>query len=795
MVYMDQIVEKAKRGLNQLVDWERVDKSFYFKGKQEIIELKVISDGIIRVRLAPRGFFLDDFSYAIDGHHLSSDNIEADELKEAVCVKTETLNCFIDRETMRLRVEDKDGFVINEDQQGIHWEDNIAQGGHYVYCSKQVQEGESFYGLGDKPDDFNVKGKRFCNWGSDTYGYQKDRDPLYRNIPFYMGLHRGKAYGILFDNTFKSYFDFGSEDPSVASFWAEGGELCYYFIQGPLLIDVVRQYSQLTGTHTLPPLWALGYHQCRWSYYPESTVKDLADNFRSKQIPCDAIYLDIDYMDGFRCFTWNKEYFPDPKRMIDELKAEGFKTVVIIDPGIKVDDGYWVYLEGIEKGFFCQRGDGPLMEGAVWPGKCNFPDFTNPKVRDWWGGLFEEFVNIGVDGVWNDMNEPAVFGIETFPDDVRHDYDGHPCSHRKAHNVYGMQMVRATYEGLMKLNPTKRPFTITRSGYAGVQRYAAVWTGDNVATWEHLQIANVQCQRLSISGISFSGSDIGGFTQDSNGELLARWIQLGVFSPLFRTHSAGDTIDQEPWSFGTKYEDVIRKFINLRYQLLPYIYTTFWQCTNDGTPMLKPLVFLDQEDPETPFRQDEFGFGDHLLVCPIAQPGAKGRKVYLPKGNWFHYFTDTQFEGKQEIWIDAPLEEMPLFVKAGAVIPHFPVMQYVGEKTIETLTLHTYFVEGEETSHLYEDHGDNFAYTQGIFSIKTYNVKGDTSGMTIEQFIHGDYNPSYKKCELVLHGIAAEKIRIGIKNGKQNVIDKDDDNTFKLMVDREFEAVNIEFIN
>ncbi|MDN5216799.1 glycoside hydrolase family 31 protein [Fulvivirgaceae bacterium BMA12] len=790
---MNQTVEKAKKRLNQLVHYEKVDNTIYFKGTKEIVELKVLSDEIIRVRLAPRGFFLDDFSYAIENSNFDITSLETEESDDAICVKTASLNCYIEKETMQLRIEDKSGLVINEDEKGVHWEENSDHGGNYVYCSKRIQDDECFYGLGDKPSDLNLRGKRYSNWGSDTYGYQKDRDPLYRNIPFYLGLHHGVGYGILFDNTFKSYFDFGKEDPDVASFWADGGELCYYFIHGPQLLEVVQKYSDLTGRHKLPPQWALGYHQCRWSYYPESTVKDLAHNFRVKKIPCDAIYLDIDYMDGYRCFTWNKDHFPDPKRMISELKEDGFKTVVIIDPGIKVDDNYWVYIEGLENGHFCQRGDGPLMEGSVWPGKCNFPDFTNPEVREWWGKLFEEFVEIGVDGVWNDMNEPAVFGIETFPDDVRHDFDGHPCTHRKAHNIYGMQMVRSTYEGLLKLQKTKRPFAITRSGYAGVQRYSAVWTGDNVATWEHLQIANVQCQRLSISGISFVGSDIGGFTQDSNGELFARWIQLGVFSPLFRTHSAGDTMDQEPWSYGEECEDIVRKFINLRYQLLPYIYTTFWQCSIHGMPMLRPLVFIEQNHKETHHRQDEFCFGDHLLVCPVSEPGVKGRKLYLPEGGWYYYFSDKYYQGGEEIWIDTPIDEMPLFTKSGSVIPHFPVMQYVGEKVVETLTLHVYYKNGEEISHLYEDHGDNFAYEQGICSVKSFSLLGDENSLHLIQYTHGDFIPSYHDVELIFHGIKADKISISQDGKTSKKVTKQKDNTFSIKAIRDFESINIDF--
>lgn len=791
MNYMDTDLKAGKEFLGEIVKVEASGNTIDLFGHVACLRVSIISNTIIRFRLSPNGFFQKDFSYAMKGTSFNTPHFDLKDSKGVVEIKTDSVRCFINKENLHIKIEDLSGNLFYEDEQGIHWEENIEFGGYYVYNSQKIQEGECFYGLGDKPTDLNLRGKKLRNWGSDTYGFEKTRDPLYRNIPFYMGLTKGKGYGIFFDNTFETHFDFGYENNEIASFWANGGEIDYYYIHGPNLTEVVKRYSMLTGTHYLPPLWALGYHQCRWSYYPESVVRSLVSKFREKQIPCDAVYLDIDYMDGFRCFTWNKEYFPNPEKMIKELKEEGFKTVVIIDPGIKIDRDYWVYQQGIENNYFCKRGDGALMEGAVWPGKCNFPDYTNPEVREWWGTLFQEYVDMGVDGVWNDMNEPAVFGIETFPDDVRHNYDGNHCSHRKAHNVYGMQMVRATYEGLAKLQKTKRPFTITRSGYSGVQRYASVWTGDNVATWEHLKIANIQCQRLSISGISFVGSDIGGFTGTPDGELFTRWIQLGVFSPLFRTHSAGDTADQEPWSYGEKYEAICRQFIELRYQFLPYIYTTFWQCTVDGTPMIRPLAFLDQENPDTYNREDEFCFGDNLLICPVVEPEVVGRNVYLPKGDWYHYFTNELFEGGQEVWVETPLDSMPIFVKAGTVLPHFPVMQYVGEKEIEVLTLHLYYTKGECSSKLYQDHGDNLAYQQGIYSIKDFSVKGKANALELTQEKEGLYNSSYKFYNIVVHGLPFKPSKVVNDDGDKIAFKQEKEGTYTLEVRKYFKKITI----
>lgn len=735
----------VKQYLTSVKSVKKEGNKFYFSDGEATVEVRVVSDEIIKVRLAPHGVFLADFSYAVEQVDQKVTTFRLQDTPDAYLIETNTITCRVSKADFLISfIDNITGIVTSGDASPMHWEENVEFGGYYVFATKQCHPEENFFGLGDKSGNLNLRGRKFVNWNTDAYSYGWDQDPLYRTIPFYLGINQGETYGIFFDNTFRSYFDFGREDNAKTSFWADGGELQYYYIHGPHMMDVVKRYQSLTGTHQMPPQWAIGYHQCRWSYYPESKVREIVDGFRSQQIPCDAIYLDIDYMDGYRCFTWNKKYFPDPKKMIKDLANVGMKTVVMIDPGIKVDDNYWVFKEGKEKNYFCRRSDDYFMEGHVWPGRCQFPDFTNPEVREWWGGLYKELVDMGVAGFWNDMNEPAVFGSGTFPNDVRHNYDGYRGSHRKAHNVYGMQMVRSTYEGLKKLQRNKRPFTITRAGYSGMQRYASVWTGDNVATWEHLKIANIQCQRMSISGVPFCGTDIGGFSGEPDGELFTRWIQLGVFSPFMRAHSAGDTREREPWSFGEPFTSVNRKFIELRYKLMPYIYSVFWEHHRYGFPILRPLAMLEQEILSNHFRQDEFTFGDKILVCPVLEQGATSRRIYLPKGKWFNYWTLEQLEGGSEYVVDTPLDTMPLFVRAGTVMPEYPVMQYVGEKTIDEVWLNVYYSDYEVNSFMYEDHGDTFAYEQDIYLEKKFSAKGNDSSFTIEQTIDGLYTPNYE---------------------------------------------------
>ena len=773
MIVNTELEQKGNLFPSNVVDFKKDVDTLYFQTSNDVIlQLTVVRDSVLRFRYSTTGAFENDFSYAITKYASKGYNhLDINETKTHYIITTSKLICEIDKENLRVQLFDtKDKFLINQDEIGFHWEESYEFGGNVVKMSKVINDRESYYGLGDKPEHLNLKGRRFQNWVTDSYAYGKHSDPIYKAIPFFTGLHHNRAYGIFFDNSFRSYFDFGQERRNVTSFWAQGGEMNYYFIYGPKMQDVVESYTDLTGKpHQMPPLWALGFHQCKWSYYPESQVREITQKFRDLQIPCDAIYLDIDYMDGFRCFTWNKEYFPDPKRMVSELKEQGFKTVVIIDPGIKIDKEYSVFKEALEKDYFCRRADGPHMKGKVWPGECYFPDYTNPEVRDWWSGLFKELIeDIGIKGVWNDMNEPAVMEVpnKTFTDDVRHDYDGNRCSHRKAHNVYGMQMARATYQGLKKYCYPKRPFVITRAAYSGTQRYTSTWTGDNVATWEHLWIANIQAQRLAMSGFSFAGSDIGGFAEQPQGELFTRWIQLGVFHPFCRVHSSGDHGDQEPWAFDEDVTDVVRKFIELRYQLLPYLYTAFWDLIKHGTPLLRSLVMYDQDDNQTHYRTDEFIFGDKILVCPIQEPNAKGRRMYIPRGNWYNYWTDEVVSGGKEKWVDADIDSMPIFVKEGAVIPKYPVQQYVGEKDFDEVSLEIYYKEGKERSKLFEDAHDGYDYTKGRYSLRTFKLTGRTNELIIQQHVEGKYDFPYMTFKLNLHGLPFEIIEIQLDNQK-----------------------------
>lgn len=777
------------------------------------LRVQVLTAGIIRLRYSPDGTFPPELSYALDpALQPEKVTVTLNESNGDYTLVSEQLQIAVSKAALQVRFYDSSDRVLCQDEGGFSAKRTILRGWCEVKMSKKCHRKEVFMGLGDKTCGVNLAGKKFENWCTDAYAFGRDTDPLYRAIPFYYSLNQGIAYGIFFDNSYKTHFDFDSEETGATTFSAEGGEMNYYFLYGPSLPEVSRAYAQLTGTHELPPLWALGFHQCRWSYYPDSKVRDIAREFRERQIPCDAIYLDIDYMDGFRCFTWDEERFPQPKQLIDDLREQGFQAVLMIDPGIKEDSDFPVYTDGLEKNMFVRTADGELAKAPVWPGFCAFPDFTNPAVREWWAALHTDFyVALGVSGFWNDMNEPAVFHVhhKTLPDNVLHHFDGQPCSHRKAHNIYGQQMNRASWEGFKTLRPEKRPYLLTRATFSGGQRYAAVWTGDNFSNWEHLQIANIQCQRLSVSGFSFCGTDIGGFAGSADGELFVRWLQLAVFHPLMRVHSmgghaSGDTLpadeaeltdpalhvsDQEPWSFGEKWTDLAKKAIELRYCLLPCLYTAMWHNILDGTPVIRHLAFADADDPRLWEQERDFLFGEHIVVSPIIQPKTQRQSVYLPKGGWYNFWTGQTASG--EVLVNAMPEQIPFFVREGAVLPVYPLRQWTGEKPVDELTLYVYYKNGLETSHLYEDAGEGYGYRNREFSLKIFETEGKNGDFKLRQRKEGDFQPDYEKVKIYLVGFP-EFVKKCAADGREVPIKEirlRDRSLYTLTVAAEFEQI------
>jgi alpha-glucosidase len=675
-----------------------------------VVQITLLAQDLIRVRLAPSGSFAPDYSWAViktDWPILKPEVIDGvDNLR----VATSELAVVVQKRPLRLSFFDRQGRLLNRDDESL----GMCWSGAAVRAWKEMPLTENYYGFGEKAGSLNRKYHAMTMWNSDIPAYKADTDPLYQTIPLFYGINDGRAYAIFLDNTYWSSFDMGKEFRDRYSFGADGGELNYYFFYGPSPKKILSRFTELVGRMPLPPRWSLGYQQCRWSYYPESRVRKLAGTFRQKKIPCDVIYLDIDYMEGYRIFTWSKKNFPHPKKMISDLARDGFKIAVIVDPAIKVDSSYDAFRTGLAEGDFLRYPDGRLFVGKVWPGECGFPDFSRPETRRWWGDHFEALTSAGVRGFWNDMNEPSVFDTPTKTIDlaVVHYDHGQMTPHAKNHNVYGLQMTEGTYEGVRSLVPGERPFVLTRASYAGGQRYSAAWTGDNISSWEHLQLAVPMLLNLSISGQPFVGTDIGGFVGSPDGELYARWLQLGVFSPLMRTHTEWGSKDQEPWSYGPKFEAINKATIELRYKLLPYVYSVMYQASSTGIPAMRPLAFEYPDDRNLVMNETEFMFGDDLLIAPVLWPGETTRDVRLPKGEWYEYWTGRGYQGDASVTVDAPINRIPIFVKSGAILPSQQLLQYSDQAAIDPLTL-TFYPADSSSSTYYEDDGHTFKYQDG----------------------------------------------------------------------------------
>ena len=566
-----------------------------------------------------------------------------------------------------------------------------------------VGEGVDLYGTGEVTGPLKRNGRKISLWNIDTPAYGVDGGShLYQSHPWVMGLRAdGSAFGIIADNTWRQTI---STDQDVV-FESDGPAFRVVIIERPNVQQLMQALADLTGHMELPPLWSLGYHQCRHTYYPDGRVMEVADLLRKHQIPSDVIWMDIDYMDGYRIFTFNPDGFSNPLRLNDYLHQQDFKTVYMIDPGVKVEEGYFVDDQGTAGDYWVKDKNGQVFEGNVWPGACHFPDFTRPEVRSWWATLYKDFMATGVDGVWNDMNEPAIFGQPegTMPRDNRH-LGGEGVTagpHLRFHNVYGMNMVRASRQGLLLANPQKRPFILSRSNFLGGQRYAATWTGDNLSHPDHLKLSVPMSLTLGLSGQPFNGPDIGGFCENSNGQLVAEWTALGVYFPFVRNHNTKGTVAQEPWAFTPEVLDVCRTAINRRYRLMPYIYTLFREASTTGMPVMRPLFMADSKDLNLRSEDRSFLLGGDLMIRP-----QWAEHTAMPQQEWQCLELEETTDSYQ-----CELRQRP-----GSVIPLANLAQSTATLRTDSLTLLVCVDgEGKAVGQLYEDEGDGFGYREGRY--------------------------------------------------------------------------------
>jgi alpha-glucosidase len=725
------------------------------------LAITAVNDHVIRVRASRAATFDKDFSWAVvNGANTPTGALTVTDEGAAVVAATPAVRVRVEKNPLRVVFLDTAGHVLNEDAPGRP----LTLGGDGFRVDKAMPDDEHYFGLGDKAGPLDHRDMAFTNWNTDAYAWQESTDPLYKTIPFFLTMRQGRASGLFLDNTWRTWFDFGKTARDAYAFGSDGGDLDYYFIAGPAPKAVLERYADLTGKPPLPPLWSLGFQQCRYSYYPESRVYEIAKTFRAKKIPADVIYLDIDYQKDNRPFTIDSERFPHFEKMIGDLGREGFKVIAITDLHLAKAPGYKPYDEGTAGNDFVHAADGSVYFGKVWPGDSVFPDFTWAPARAWWGTLYRDFVRMGVAGFWNDMNEPSVFWAQkTMPLDAVHRVDsGGTATHRAVHNIFGMQNSRATYEGLLALDGNRRPLVLTRATYAGGQRYAASWTGDNTSTWNHYRLSIPMLLNLGLSGYALVGDDIGGFRGSPAPELLTRWIELGAFNPIFRDHTEKGTLDQEPWVHGAPHVAIRKRFIEARYRLLPYIYTLAEETSRTGLPLMRPY-WLEHPgaDPFAP-NDPAFLFGPDLLVQPKVDETMDPLTITVPPGVWYDYWTGARVAGDQKKKTTPALGELSVLVRGGAILPHEPLVQSTSETPRGPLELRVY--PGPDChGSLYLDDGTTFDFRKGAFLRLALACDESAGGVTVRTAAaEGTFAPWFSRVAFVIHGAPSAPKRVTV---------------------------------
>jgi len=772
--------------LDAVIDSHALPNGIELHAGSAIVRITAVRDDIIRVRIAADGKLPEDASWAvIPASRTASVEVQPTQDATSVGFKSKALDLHVEKNPLRIVLRDLEGNVICADAPGRPAQ--FSHGGFTV--AKSMSLDEHFYGLGDKTGSFDRRNQAYTLWNTDR-GIQESADPIYKSIPFFLSIGEGRSYGLFLDNTWRTFFDFGKTMRDAYSFGAEGGPLDYYVIYGPTPKQVVLGYTFLTGKPPLPPLWALGFQQSRYSYMTEKELRSIANHLRADKIPSDTVYLDIDYQYRNRPFTVNPTTFPDFPGLIADLRKQHFHLVTITDLHVAhvENQGYTPYDTGHAGDHFIKKADGSEYVGVVWPGPAVFPDFTRDKTREWWGGLYKDFVKDGVSGFWNDMNEPSVFDGPAFtmPIDNIHrieepGFTARTATHAEIHNILGMENERATYDGLLKLRPAERPFVLTRATFAGGQRFGFTWTGDNSSVWNQLRLGTQQEMNLGLSGISMVGDDVGGFGYSPPPDLLTRWIEVGAFKPLFRDHASMGTLPQEVWVHGPEQEAIRRRYLETRYRLLPYIYTVAEEASRTGLPMVRP-VFLEYPEimaPNAPTFDNldsEFLLGPDLLVAP--PPYGETLDAYVvryPPGDWYDFWTGKKMPpqpfGPNIVQVanavahpeSAPkfsgptairpaLDTLPVYIRGGSILPMQPLIQSTDETPQGPLELRVYPGQNCRGS-LYLDDGHTFQYQHDDFLRQEFECQVEGSALKLKFGTReGTYTAWWKAFEVVIYG-------------------------------------------
>ncbi|MFD5388122.1 glycoside hydrolase family 31 protein [Streptomyces sp. NPDC127074] len=630
-------------------------------------------------------------SYALDGPCPEPD--ERAELEPDTGggwrVVSERVTVMVSR-TGTVEVRTPGGVVLRRDLPPRWWEPAGApgplepgaggQGARWLQRS-EVAADARFFGLGGRASGPRLRDGVYRLWNTDPGGsFGPGDDPLYLTMPVQLVVADAGTHLVFHDNSWDGSVTLregeegagsGHDRPGGCRTRMEGGPLRYWVIVGTPA-RVLHGWTALTGAPAVPPRWALGHHHARWGFHDEWEVRRVVAGYRERDLPLSVLHLDIDHYAGHRVFTVDRARFPDLPGLAAELLEDGVRLVSIVDPAVKAEPGDAVYASGAADDVFVRDTRGREVRGVVWPGESVFPDFTDPRVRKWWGGLYAERLAQGFSGVWHDMNEPvsfAAFGETTLPRSARHALEGRGGDHREAHNVYALAMARAGYEGLCELRPDERPFLFSRSGWAGLQRYGGSWSGDVATGWAGLRASLSLVIGLGLSGVPYSGPDIGGFTGFPSPELYLRWFQLGAYLPLFRTHSAITAGRREPWEFGSEVLEHAAAALRERQRLMPYFTTLAQLAARTGAPYVRPVWWRTPKDRALRDCEDAFLLGDALLVAPVLEEGARRRPVRLPRGRWYDTVTGRAYDGPGKVVLDAPLSGIPVLARAGSVVP------------------------------------------------------------------------------------------------------------------------------
>ena len=764
-------VRKTRSGILLQVDGEQM-------------RVDVLRDDVLRIKISQGGVFDEQptFAACFDPRRKAAFTVKQTRLM--VEVSTSRMRLRISRVPFAVDAYRTDGSTIFETHRTPAGEPQFYGFlNNKFVVTRQSSSRDAFLGLGEKTRGLNKNGHDYILWNTDILGPDTTRelhdlpkdhpsrdprsavfDPYYVSIPFFYHVpadaDEARAAGFFVDNGYKGYFEFSHG--GFHRFQFCGGQYTEYVFAGPAIRDALEAYTWVTGRMQAPPLWALGYHQCRWYPYTQKTLLGLGAKFRRKRIPCDVLWMDIDYMNGYRVFTWNRKTFPNARGMLRQLRRAGFRAITIIDPGVKAEPGYAVFDEGHRKNLFCKAGNGQTYIGQVWPGRTAFPDFTKREARAWWGRLNAEHVRSGLDGIWNDMNEPSTGGVGEM--DMQFDFEGANHPHERYHNQYGFLMAMGTTEGLRTAMPNLRTFILSRAGFSGIQRYAANWMGDNMSRWDHLAMSIPMAMGLGISGQPFVGADVGGFGEATQPELLVRWMQCGALTPFFRNHSS-DAKDQYPWSFGDAVESLCREAIGLRYRLMPYLYSTFMSASETGEPVQRPLVLDYQSDATAAYIDDQYLFGPALLVAPVCEAGTVSRRVYLPRGTWVDWQSGRRYDGGRYITAEAPIEYIPVFARGGQVIP---MLEKTPLSTMalrpKSLDLHVIIPREDGTfrSLLHEDDGLTFGFEKGKYLRTAFELRRNGSRIRLQARVTGRGFPEFarKEFRIVFRGAEVKSARV-----------------------------------